>query len=789
MTPALTFSLGILILILFGWYFATDYDLRKRVLGLVLTLLLLGISIEAMFPPKEKITLGLDLRGGTSFLLRLDPVEGQQISPEAMDRAVETIRLRVDAMGTGEPIIAPQGDDRVLAQIPGLDPEQIAQAREQLERVAQLQFRMVHPETDRLLPQIDAGREIIPPGFAIEEITEEIDGEKVVVDRLLVRQRADLEGDRVRRASAGYGPQGYEVRLEFDGPGARTFGEITAANVGHRFAIVLDDEIVSAPRINEPIYGGRAQITGRFTVEEATNLASVLENPLRNPVTIEEQRSVSATLGADSIRMGVLAGLSGLALTLIFIAAYYHFAGLVALVGLTVNIILLFGAMSMFNFVLTLPGLAGIILVIGIAIDANVLIYERLREELASGKRLKTAIDSAYDKAFSAIFDANVTTLITAAILFWLATGTVRGFAITLTVGILASMFSALLVTRNCFRFALAANLLKKLSMWNMIPSRTFDFIGYRRVALTISAVIIVGSIAVFGLRGERNFGIDFTGGDLLMMETQADLSEGEIRGALAEIGMADVVIQVERPLALEKEVISIRSPFETSELIYSQLTESFPEANLTEEMADKVGPVVGKELTRNSLIAVMVGLLGIMVYLTLRFEFSFALGALVALIHDIIVVLGVFSLAGRELSLIMVAAILTIAGYSINDTIVIFDRIREGLKSALRGSISEIMNNSINQTLGRTLITGGTTLFVVLTLFIFGGAVLNDFAFAIMVGVIVGTYSSIFVAAPVVLWWSGKGGEKLRKEIRESEREAAALRAHSREHGQEREP
>lgn len=788
MSPGVTFTLGILILALFGWYFATDFDLRKRVLGMVLTLVLVGLSLEALYPPRDKINLGLDLQGGTSFLLRLDPAEGVEISPDAIDQAVEVIRARIDEFGTGEPIIAPQGDNRILAQIPGLEPDTIAQAREQLERVAQLTFHLVHPETPNLLPRIERGEEIIPPGFVIKEVKEEVDGESVVRETILIRDRADLEGDRVRRARAGYGLQGFEVNLEFDGPGGRQFFELTRENVGNRFAIVLDGDVVSAPVIRGPIPGGRAQITGRFTEQEARGLASVLENPLRNPVEIEEQRSVSATLGADSIRMGITAGVSGLLITLVFIAVYYRFSGLVALVGLTVNIVLLFGAMSMFNFVLTLPGIAGIILVIGIAIDANVLIYERLREELEAGKSLRNAVDAAYDKAFSAIFDANFTTLITAAILFWLATGTVQGFAITLILGILASMFSALLVTRNCFRWALSLNMLKKLSMMNLIPQRHINFLGYRKAAGLISVIAIVASIGVFALRGENNFGIDFTGGDLLTIRAETDLTEADLRSALAEIDLADAVIQIEQPLGMDHETISIRSPFDTSDQVFAHLATSFPDAGISEEMSDKVGAVVGREMTRNSLIAIAVGLLGITIYLTLRFELSFAIGALAALVHDIIIVIGVFSLFGRELSLIMVGAILTIAGYSINDTIVVFDRIREGLKSAIRGSIPSIMNDSINRILGRTIITSGTTFFVVLFLYLFGGAVLNDFALAILTGIIVGTYSSIFVAAPVVLWWSGKGGERLRSEIRESEREAAALRAQAREQGQEKE-
>ena len=320
---------------------------------------------------------------------------------------------------------------------------------------------------------------------------------------------------------ATFDEQGWGVALQFDSEGAATFGKLTEAYVGKRFAIVLDGEVQSAPQIREPIHGGRASITGNFTEEEARNLASVLENPLQTPVSVEEERSVSATLGADSIKSGVYAGVLGLALTFLFVLIYYRFAGLVANLALVINLVLLFGAMTIFNFVLTLPGIAGIILTIGMAVDANVLIYERLREELAAGKPLRSALDAAYEKAFSAIFDSNLTTLITALILFWKATGPVKGFAVTLTIGIVASMFSALLVTRNCFNWAIDSGAVRSLSMSSLIKPTGFDFLRRRRLSVGISAVVILVSVVVFALRGEKNFGVDFKGGDLLVLEMQ----------------------------------------------------------------------------------------------------------------------------------------------------------------------------------------------------------------------------------------------------------------------------
>jgi SecD/SecF fusion protein len=761
MTPGFTFLAGISLLALFGWYFATSRARLKRILGTVLTVLLVAFCLTTLYPPNKTIRLGLDLQGGTSFLIRLSPEGDRSISPDTLDQAVEVIRKRVDQFGVSEPVITPQGADRILVQIPGLDPEQIAAARQQLAQVAKLEFRLVHPENDQLIAQVREGTDLVPAGYRIETQTE-ISEERESKEELLVKVRPDLLGDRVRKAFPTYDEQGWGVALQLDREGANLFGQLTEAHVGKRFAIVLDGRVQSAPVIREPIYGGHASITGDFTEEEVRNLASVLENPLQTPVTVEEERSVSATLGSDSIRSGVYAGLVGLALSFLFIVIYYRFAGLVASIALILNLVLLFGAMAMFNFVLTLPGIAGIILTIGMAVDANVLIYERLREELAIGKPLNVALNAAYERAFSAIFDSNVTTLITALILFWKATGPVKGFAITLTIGIVASMFSALLVTRNCFNWAIASGVLKRVTMSNLIKATNFDFLGKRRLSVGISTLVILVSVVVFAVRGEKNFGIDFKGGDLLVLEAQTKVDEGDVRAALKQIDLEESVVQTEKSTG--KEFLTIRSAPGTSDRIEKLLDEKFPDAKFRVEQSDKVGKLVGDELARNSLIALGLGIIGIFIYVTVRFEFAFALAAIVALMHDVILTIGAFALFGRELSLIIVGAVLTIAGYSINDTIVVFDRIREGMRTTNALSLQSIMNRAINETLGRTILTGGTTVLSTLALYFLGGPVLHDFAFTILVGILVGTYSSIFVASPIVLWWSCWRGKKHRE-------------------------
>jgi len=754
-------------LVLFGWYFATDQGLRKRLLATMLMLLLVGFSIVTIWPPQKKIALGLDIQGGTSFLIRL--VAGDKpINKGMLDQAVEVIRKRVDYFGASEPIISPVGNDRILVQIPGLDTAKIQEARDQLSRVAKLEFRLVYPDNGERLRAIDAGKEVIPPEYRIEAYKHAAEGnEKTIEERLLVKKKADLGGDRVSASNAYYGNEGWTVQLKFDGEGAKKFGQITEQYKGHRFAIVLDGLIQSAPVIRDAIYGGDAVITGRFTEEEARGLASVLENPLQTPVSIEEERSVSPTLGLDSIRASVLAGLVGLAITLVCVAIYYKIPGLIANLALIINLILLIGALTMFRFVLTLPGIAGIILTIGLSVDANVLIYERLREEMALGKSLKVAVKTAYEKAFSSIFDANVTTLITAAILFWKASGPVKGFAISLTLGILASLFTALIVGRNFLGWFVDTGRLKRISMLHLISSQHINFLGKGFIACMCSLALLLAGAMAFYTRGDRNFGVDFRGGDLVTMSAPNKIDIGQVRNALQPIGFGDASIQESAQGG--KSYITVRTPLNTSDRVEKQIIQTMPNAGFKVEGSERVGALVGGELAKNSLIALGLGILGILIFVTFRFELSFAVGAIVALLHDVLITVGMFALLGRELTLTMVGAVLTIAGYSINDTIVVYDRIREGLTSGRRGTIEQIMNESINQTLSRTILTSTVTLIPILCLFFFGGAVLRDFSLAIIIGVVVGTYSSIFIASPIVLWWTrARGGSAsvLRREI-----------------------
>ncbi|MBA4148535.1 MAG: protein translocase subunit SecD [Verrucomicrobia bacterium] len=711
-----------------------------------------GILNNVQKAAAGQIRLGLDLRGGTSFLMGVDTstISTNQDSSAVLSQAAEVLRRRVDKLGVAEPLIQPVGTDRILVQLPGISEVDKETARATLERAAFLELRLVHPNSDELIAQ-----GIIEPGYVrLTELSKDSKpGER---KDYLVRRTAELTGKNIDRAMVI--PNQYtgkpEIDFVLDTEGAQIFARVTRENVGRQLAIVLDGELYSAPNINEPIDTGRAQISGNFTRQEAWELANILENPLERPVEILEERSVDPSLGKQTIRSGFYAAVGGILIIAIFMLVYYMAGGLVANIALLLNIIVLLGVLCSIDATLTLPGIAGIVLTIGMAVDANVLIFERIREELRTGKSIRGAVTAGYEKAFSTILDANVTTLIASVILINMGTGPVQGFGVTLTIGVAVSMFTALVVTRLMFEWMLSRNLLKSFKMLQLVKDTNINFMKLAKPAFIGSWLLIIVGIGWGFKRGNEAMGIDFAGGDTLTLTFAQKVDEDKLRQAVDELKIGDSLIQYQREISTGTERLYVTSQFDSADTVQQALAQTFPQADFQRVALDKVQPTIGQEILEKAVIAVLLSLFGILLYVSLRYEFSFAIGAIVAVVHDVLMALGWYFLSGRELNATVVAAVLTVIGFSLNDTIVIFDRIREDLKQGVRGTFVEIINKALNQTLARTVITSGTTFLATMSLYIFGGGAINDFAFLFLVGIIVGTYSSIYIAGALVLWW-----------------------------------
>ncbi len=715
------------------------------------------------------INKGIDIRGGTSFLLKVDL---SQIEPEgraqAVQQAIKIIRRRIDPGGVSEPIIQPVGQDRILVQVAGLKQEHVEEMREKLQKAAFLEFRLVHPDNEQLVQEAESDPSFEPPvGYEKMSYEDKLADGRTVKRMFFVRKRHEMTGIHIKRAYPAFEPTtgAPYVSLEFDSEGAEEFARLTSAHVHQQLAIVLDGQLYSAPVINEPITGGRAQISGgNMTMVEAQQLANLLENPLQAPMKIMEERGVDPSLGADSVRSGFQAAMIGAIAVVVFMAVYYLLAGMVANAALAMNILITFGVLAIFKFTLTLPGIAGIVLSIGMAVDTNVLIYERVREELNANKGLLSAIAAAYSRAFRVIFDAHFTAILTALILITMGSGPVKGFGVTLVIGLLANLFSGVFVTRLVFDWLVMKGWMKSFQMQHVfrhIPH--INFLGVWKLAFAMSWALIIAGMVAFVHRGGLQvgvgevYGIDFKGGDTATLGFVKRINPDEIRHSLEENKFEEAFIQYER--GAKDEVLALRLPEGKTEAVVKYLREKYPQAQFKVLSTERVGAVVGKELLKQALWAVAVALIAIMVYIAFRFgEFSYGLGALVSLMHDVLMTVGLFCLwpwPHRTFSMPVVAAVLTLIGYSINDTIVVFDRIREN-KKLTGGKLRyfDLINRSVNETLSRTILTAGTVFLCSVALYGFGGRVLNDFAFCFLVGVLTGTYSSIYIASPCVLWY-----------------------------------
>ncbi len=777
---------------------------------------------------KHSLNLGLDLQGGIHLVLEVKTAGmEQQEAQDAVAQAQEVIRNRIDQFGVAEPTIQRQGENRIIIELPGV--QDVQRAKDLVGQTALLEFQLLEPAEDRtrLIQRIDqvlapqeedteeeedlllsstpastplssmlspAGEDLAVAGRDLQRVKNLLNTpeaqEFIPADveflfsskpdgaegnefyfLYLVRKKPEMTGHMIQDAFVSIG-QVVEymgqpiVNFSTTDEGVRLFSRITGAHIGERMAIVLDESVYSAPTIQNKISEGRGIITGSGSQEEAKDLAIVLRaGALPAEVEIIEDRTVGPSLGRDSIEQGKTAAIYSMVLIAIFMVLYYRAAGLIADCALLLNMLFIMAVLAGFHATLTLPGIAGIILTIGMAVDANVLIFERIREELRSGKTVRAAIDSGYGHALSAIIDANVTTFLVGIVLYQFGTGPIRGFALTLCIGIISSLFTAFFVTRTIFELITRKSAQSSLSIGPvaLFANLNIRFLSLRNIGFGASAaVLLIGIVSILGINGIRK-GIDFAGGTLLELHFDPAVQVEDIRSQLGRIPVGDAEIDLSKSeikqFGSENDILIRVSESgagtEVADGIMGVLKAGFAES--IEEMEwirrqEKVGPKIGSELSSAAVRAVLVALALILIYMAWRFHrFLYGIAAVVALFHDVLITLGLLSLFDIEITLAVVAALLAIVGYSLNDTIVVFDRIRENLPIARRQGFDGTINQSINECLSRTLITSATTLLAVLILMLFGGEVNRDFTITLMIGVVVGTYSSVFVASPVL--------------------------------------
>ncbi|MBI3617985.1 MAG: protein translocase subunit SecD [Candidatus Omnitrophica bacterium] len=729
-------------------------SLRNRIL------IILGVIAAAVyftFPLEKHINMGLDLKGGMHLVLKVETEQlPEKVRQDAVSRAIEILRNRIDGMGVAETIIQRQGETEILVQLPGVTDREAALAM--VGKVAQLEFRLVDDDPSRLKSALGGN---VPQGFVLKYVKEK---ER---EPVLLEDQVALSGERISDARVDFDTRGFGqpyISITLNNQGTTEFANLTRLNVGRRLAILLDGEVLSAPNIKEAILGGSAQISGQFTLDEASLLALALRSgALPAPMHVEEERTIGPLLGKDSIEAGINATKIGATAVMIFMFLYYWKAGLIADIALLIHLLLLLGTMGLLNVLLpdsqltlTLPGIAGIVLTLGMSVDANVLINERIREEMRNGRAMQAAISAGFSRALQAIIDSNVTTLIAAFILFHFGSGPIKGFAVTLAIGLVTGLFASVFVSRTLFIAAQEWGLTKNLSMFGLWANSKINFFTKPKIctAVIFSIATIVISLVVLAQKKSDAFGIDFVGGQIQEYKFAKPIEADALRKELEALGVDAVIQQFEQ----SPEVVMIRSSADTYKRVSEGFQKIFPDNKFEILRIENVGPVVGKALRKAAILAIVFALGGILVYLGFRFKhFDYATAGVIAILHDVFVSFGALILLNRQIDLLVVTALLTIAGYSINDTVIIYDRVRENMQKAGRKTLKEIINESINQTLSRTILTTFATLLVVVALYFYGGEVLNNFALCLLIGFVIGTYSTIFIVSPLVLAFQKK--------------------------------
>lgn len=700
-------------------------------------------------------------QNGASLVLTLTEPWLEYLSKDAVQRSLEVVRRRLDETGLVDPTITRQGSDGILVQMPGVaDPSDI---RELLGTTAKMTFHWVARTGDENSMGV----------FTLPSSDQQVDYQ--------LEQRIAMAGEHIRDARMSFDPETGEpvVNFKLDNEGARTFGEMTRNNIGRPLAIVLDEEVITAPVIRSEIAGGSGQISGAFTIQEANNLALMLRaGALPAPLYVIEERTVGPDLGSDAIAMGLSTGLLGAAMVIAFMVALYGRWGLIACIGLTVNIGLLFGILSLLGATLTLPGIAGIILTIGMAVDANILINERIREETRNGKRAAMALREGFGKAYSTIMDSNFTTLIAVSLLFMFGSGPVKGFAVTIGIGLLTSLFTAIAVTRLIMEWQLRGREREILKIsgiaWlDRLSEKGINFMRRRILGLVASAILSIAAVALF-LHPGLKYGVDFTGGTVVEVQTQG-ITVDNLRSTLQTSNLDDAAIQevgadgrflIRLPVANQTPSAAA----EQVDLLKSAVTTVDPTAEFPK--VDMVGPKVSGGFSDATILAILLAGSGMLLYLWFRFESHFALAATITIALDLTKTIGFFALTGVEFNLTAVAALLALIGYSINDKVVVFDRIRENIRKFPDKPMLELLNESITSTLTRTVFTSVTTFLALLPMGVAGGAAVASFALPMLFAIVIGTSSSIFIASPILYYLGQRRARKGLAQLRPTNEE-----------------
>jgi len=770
-----------------------------------------GIVLKQLLVSSQgRLKLGLDLQGGVSFTLKVDPTGAESGEKGAGDKsnvsaadmvnqAIQVMEQRVNQFGVAEPVIRPVGDLSLEVQLPGEDAANNPDVIDALKKPAKLEFRQVHrterpAPTDRehslrpmpVDPMLGAASAISTYEVLTLRDVDSRSGE-ITINRYYVRKAADATGKIIKSAS-GRSDDGisFYVDMKFTDEGSKKFGDLTAKiaegnsrSVG-QLAIVLDGKLQSAPTVREAIRSTGATITGSFSREEAVELANVLNNPLEFPLITQDVTSVGPSLAKDAQGKSVVASLVAVGLVIFFMVGFYVWGGLIAILGMILNLVMILGALAYFGATITLPGVAALVLTLGMAVDANILIFERVREEAALGKDRSVALREGYARATWTIIDANLTTLLTALILVFMGSGPIRGFGITLTIGIFTTVFTSLVTCRGLQELAISRGVMTRVFGLPVFkPTLDIPFLNFARLAFIASWVVIALGLGELAYKGKEAFGKDFRGGEsaLVAIAPGAKVDTGKIAALATSIGLADTTITVQTPvgggepiLRIETELTKDKSKGEFANVaaIVGAIQAKNPEvlkdrtASVDKLMLSKeaIGGSVSSELRTDAIWSIVLALVGIGIYVSLRFEAGFGVAAMVATLHDVLMTIALFVFFGGQFNATLIAAILLIIGYSINDTIVVFDRIREELQSNPGRSLRDIIHFAINRTLSRTILTSATVFLCAVALWAFGAGDVRLYGEIFIYGVLTGTFSSIFIASPVFYWWH-KGERK----------------------------